>query len=99
MFLATLNHRIIPQPAEGVFGAFVGREHGIEDVLDSPLANNHGQPLHQPHSIHFECRQSERLRRPEIRVAENLKRDVQPRAPGIMSQPVGSGSPGTPVLG
>ena len=36
---------MFPEPAQDLFGTFVGRKDGIEDVLDSATPNNHGEAL------------------------------------------------------
>jgi len=48
---------LLPEPAQDLFGTFVGRKDGIEDVLDSATPNNHGEALEaleEPHFVHFE---------------------------------------------
>ena len=68
---------MIPEPTQDMIGAFVWRKHWIEDVLDSATPNDPCQAFHKPHSIHLECRQSQRVAQSEFRITEYLEWNVQ----------------------
>lgn len=45
------------KPGDHLRGVGVGREDGVEDMLDHPVAKHEGEPLDQGHPVDGECRQ------------------------------------------
>ena len=70
---------MVAEPAYDVSGAFIGREHGIENVLDVVLANDQRDSFEEAHAADFEGGQMQGVAEFEGGIAENLKRQMEAR--------------------
>src|SRR4051812_6450311 len=61
--------RMRPQPVDDLLRAAVGREDGIEDVLDPAVRDDERQALQERRALELEGRQAERTRQLESGIA------------------------------
>jgi hypothetical protein len=69
---------MILEPTHDLIGALVWRKHWIEEVLYSPASDDQCQALHEPHPVHFKCRQAQLIAQLELIIAQDIEREVEP---------------------
>jgi SAM-dependent methyltransferase len=85
---------VCPEPGQDLVGVRVRREDRVKDVLDHAPADDHGETLEQPLPRGLEPGQAQRVREPEIGVAEQRERQAKAaRCLGLVLRVLG-GQPG-----